>query len=107
MKGHDGCIYNLGKIIQSAPSGVSKGFGNTNRVGILLDMNKYTIQWFVNGEARQKLNIPDWKGTTVYPAASHIQDPDTLTIDLSVKPPLIPSNTIPLTVNNENDNNTN
>ena len=51
-------------------------------------MNQFTIQWFINGKPRQKLNVDKFKGTTVYPAVSHVQDPDTMTINFSVKPPI-------------------
>ena len=43
-------------------------------------MDKLTVSWYVNKEFRHTTDISSYKGKTVFPAASHIQNPDTLTI---------------------------
>ena len=85
MKGNKGELYH-----QHGPKIAAKQtFNNHKAVGLLLDMDNYTLDYFIEGKHVLKYEFPGWKGQTIYPAASLIVGPEEMQIRFDVKPPKI------------------
>jgi hypothetical protein len=56
LKGNGGRLHHNARIIQQA----SKTFKN-HAVGLLLNMDNFTLEYFINGEKVLTFSNPDWK----------------------------------------------
>ncbi|KAJ1498989.1 hypothetical protein HMI54_012200 [Coelomomyces lativittatus] len=83
IKGERGELY-----YNSMPVATAKyTFKNGDKVGILLDMDNGTADFYVNKEHVLSFKSKALKNTVIYPAASTILDGEELTIDFNVSPP--------------------
>jgi hypothetical protein len=94
LNGDKGEFYNDNNVIAVA----SKTFVNNQRVGVLLNMNDFTLDFFIDDEKVLSYCNPNWKviignninnskGQIVYPAASLIGEGEQMTINFDVWPP--------------------
>jgi hypothetical protein len=96
LKGYGGTLHHNALIIRNA----ANGFRNKDVIGVLLNMDDFTLEFFIQGKSVLQFSNPAWKvnfivwkklksfqGMTIYPSASTLCHRDVITINFDVKCP--------------------
>lgn len=86
LKGNRGEFHNGGVVLKhAAPILDSSVYINGTPVGILLDMDNCTLDYFIEGKNVLSYSNFNWKGKKLYPSISLITAKEEMEINFNVK----------------------
>jgi len=81
LRGGDGCYYHNNNHTE-----YGLPFRNRATVGVILDMDNYTLCFAVDGVMQNVLEIPEFAGLEVFPAVSLIEETDVISARFNIPP---------------------